>query len=147
MTFSTQKLAGNRTLVTGTDINGIAGSTVVFDGEWEGIKRERDAVIAENAFNDATTAFYAPLTAAAEALEAAKQGPAEDPLFSVTIEEPTAASHGTRGHVHRLGRDSVILRAIEEGQADRLIWVSGELELLADAPVTAAPLPTGIVGE
>lgn len=134
MTFKTQALTGNRVIVSGTDVNGVQNQTVVDGAEWASIKAERNFGDAEAAFGASVEEFFAPLLEAAEAMGKALEVPTDE-LEYLVISEGVEATPGTEAHVVRLSRDSQILRLIEEGDSDRLVWVGDDLEILAAEPV------------
>lgn len=131
MSFTTTKLAGSRVLVEGTDVRGNEGQQVVDSAQWDSLTERTEVDQAKAEFEAKTAAFFAPLTEAADAVKAAIAGKGVDPLLTYTVKEATAHVFGNDEQVVRLTNDSVILRAIEEGQDDRLIWVNDELVLTA----------------
>lgn len=140
MTFTTRRLAGQRALVTGTDVLGQTGTAVLDTAEWDRFKQERDHEKLHEDFDAKVEKFYAPLIEAADKLTAAhKAASAPDPLFSEVVVEGTegvAAVQEVRVH---LSKDSAILKLIESGQAhDRLVWVNDSLEIL-EAGVSVNP--------
>ena len=135
--FKTTNLSGNRVLVAGTDKLGFSGRTVLDSTEWAELKATRAFQAAEDAFNLANEEFYAPITAAAEALEAAadaaKNAELED-IFYEELQTGEAAKAESPTVRQLLSKDSVILKLIETGAADdRLIWIGDDLEILAPA--------------
>jgi hypothetical protein len=138
MTFSTQALVGQRVLVRGTDNFGVDGSTVVSSAQWDDVNAHRQADAAGAEFDAAVEAFFAPLTAAADALKNNVSKP-EDSASFVVLHEGTEPVVGEEAHVVRLNRDSIILRLIEQGDTSRLVWVDGELEILEVPPAPVAP--------
>lgn len=141
MTFTTVKLTNHRVIVRGTDSFGAQGETVLDSEQWDRINKRTDHDAAVEAFNEAVTTFFAPLTDAIEAAEAATQGEGPDPVSYVVLNEGTVATSGEERQVVNLTRDSIVLRLIEEGQSDRLVWVNKELEVLAVLPGTSATAP------
>jgi hypothetical protein len=136
--FTVTELSGDRALINGTDVRGTAGEMVVNTRQWNEVKATERFKEADAEFNADVETFFAPLEAAAEKLEAAVNPPqVDDPAFTVLLEEGTsgvAAKPEVRLH---LDKASVVLRLIEQSQFDRLIWINGELEVLAlKAPVT-----------
>lgn len=145
MTFTTLALTGDRVLVRGTDSTGTSGETVLHSEEWNQVKAQRSHAQAHDEFDSAVDAFFAPLLEAAEALEVQFTQPEVDPIGFVTIREGEQHVHGEQPVVVQLHHDSIVLRLIEEGKDDRLVWVNERLEVLApkaQAPaVTDTPLP------
>lgn len=131
MSFTTTKLAGHRVLVEGTDKNSILGREVLDSTQWDRLTEDTGHSAAHQAFDKAIEKFYAPLTKAAEALEAAHKGPAED-VFSIVTQEAVPATPGQREIRESLTHDSAVLRILEQSDADqRLIWVNDHLEIVA----------------
>ena len=140
--FTTTALADEFFLVEGTDVRGKHGECVVPGGEWLAIKRALGTDTAKEQLNAAIEEFFKPLVEAADAFAAAK-APVVDALSVVVLNEGTAGEPAREREVVHLSRYAQILRAIEEGTTDRLLWVSGELM------ITAAPaeIPTPPVAE
>ena len=139
MSFNIKNLAGDRALIEGTDILGYTGRIVVCSHEWNELKRLRKHETAHAAFDAAVEDFYADLAAAAAQLEASHKANELDPLFYEVIEEGAEAVEGKKEQRLVLSKDSVILKLIESGNTDRLIWVGDDLEILeADALVEEA---------
>ena len=131
--FTATALANGYFLVEGTDIRGKYGECIVFGGEWLEIKRALGTDTAKEQLDAAIEEFFKPLVEAADAFAAAK-APVVDALSMVVLNEGTAGEPARERKVLHLTRDSQILRAIEEGATDRLLWVNGELVITA-APV------------
>ena len=130
--FTTILLANEFVLVEGTDVRGNYGGCVVHGGEWLAIKRALGTDTAKAQLDAAIEEFFKPLVEAADAFTAAK-APVVDALSVVVLNEGTAGEPAREREVFHLSRDSQILRAIEEGATDRLLWVHSELR------ITAAP--------
>jgi hypothetical protein len=130
MSFTTIKLAGDRTLVKGRDAAGTYGQQILDAAEWNEFSARNKHDEAHEAFDAAVEDFFAPLNAAVDALkETAK--PKLDPLFFVTVQEGSAPVEGTNEVLVHLGHDSAVLRLIEQDPAtDRLLWVNDTLEIL-----------------
>ena len=131
--FTATALANEHFLVEGTDIRGKHGEAVVYGGDWLEIKRMLGTDSAKEQLDAAIEEFFKPLVEAADAFAAAK-APVVDALSVVVLNEGTAGEPARERKVLHLTRDSQILRAIEEGATDRLLWVNGELVITA-APV------------
>lgn len=129
MTFTTSNLTGNRVLVAGTDINGVSGQTVVDSTQWVQIKAQTEHNTAVEDFDAAVEEFFGPLMEAIEKIEASVR-PNTDPLSFVVIKEGSEGSEARPEHVVTLTKDSMVLRALETSQYDRLVWVNDELEIL-----------------
>ena len=131
MTFSITKLVSSRALVQGTDQFGTSGSTVVNTTQWDEVKAHDEFHTSVEAYDAAVEEFFAPLLAATDAVEAKLNRPVDDPISHVVLHEGSEAVEGEAPTIIKLGRDAIILRLIEEDQTDRLIWVDGDLEVLA----------------
>lgn len=129
-TFRTQFLAGNRALVTGQDTAGASHQAVLDSTEYTNLKRHLATKSAAQSFDEDVAAFFAPVTEAAEKLEAA-QKIAVDPAFRVVLEEGVSHVHARREQVVDLDKDTVVLRLIEQGDTSRLLWVGDDIEILA----------------
>ena len=136
--FTTIALANECFLVGGTDVRGKYGECVIHGGEWLAIKRALGTDTAKEQLNAAIEEFFKPLVEAADAFAAAK-APVVDALSVVVLNEGTAGEPAREREVIHLSQSSQILRAIEEGATDRLLWVDGELVITA-APAEA-PVP------
>lgn len=143
--FSTNTLVGDRVLVTGTDVFGESGKTIVDASQWNELALRKDVSKATADFDAAVEAFYAPLTEAADKAEVAMKGNRPDDASAyVVITEATEGVPANAGQTVRLTRDSVILRLIEEQNTDRLVWVDGTIEVLEVLPNTSAsPVQVG----
>lgn len=127
--FTTTNLVGNRVLVNGTDVNGIVDKIVLDGTQFVELKGNSAHELAHNAFNEAVKEFYLPLTEAADALQAAHEG--VDDIFTEVIAEAVEPTFGQARRTVTLTPDTVILRRIEAGDTDGLIWVGGKLEIAA----------------
>lgn len=130
--FTTTALANENFLVEGTDVRGKYGECVIYGGEWLAIKRTLGTDTAKAQLDAAIDEFFKPLVEAADAFAAAK-APVVDALSVVVLDEGTTGEPAREREVVVLGQSSQILRAIEEGATDRLLWVDGSLV------ITAAP--------
>lgn len=144
-TFRTQFLAGNRALVTGTSDAG--NHQVVLDStEFTNLKRHLTTKSAAQAFDDDVAAFFAPVTEAAEKLEAA-QKIASDPAFRVVLEEGVSHVRARQELAVELDKDTVVLRLIEQGDTSRLLWVGDNIEVLAYDDTAPAVTPEDFTPE
>ncbi len=136
--FTTINLSGERVLIKGQDAFGTEGQEVLDASQWLEIYSHQRFDDATDAFNQAVEEFFAPLLVAADAQLQAKAGPPQDPTAYVVLSEGVEAVEGQPAHVVRLTRDSQILRLMEDGDTDRLIWVNDTLEILeyTGEPVT-----------
>ena len=128
--FNTQRLAGQRVLVTGSEPE---QQQILYSDEWDDVKHLLAHRVADDAFNSAVEEFFAPLVEAATAAEQELLAtlPAVDDAFTVVISEGTEAVEGEDPQIITLSRETAILRMIEEGKTDRLIWVGSSIEILA----------------
>jgi hypothetical protein len=138
MTFTTKNLVDNRVLVSGTDQFGIDGSTVLNGTQWAEINEHTQFDAATEEFAAAVEAFFAPLTEATEKFEEARKR-TEDGLSYVVLHEGVAATPGQPEQLVKLSKDSMVLRLLEQGDSDRLVWVDGGLEILEVAVPVVAP--------
>jgi hypothetical protein len=144
MSFQTIELANNNVLVKGTDALGVSGQTVIDGTYWAERKRRAQIEDAHEKFDAAVEEFYAPIVAAMEATNKAVQID-RDPLLYVVEQEASEGAHAREEVVVRLDDASVILRAIEQGRTDRLIWVGDKLVVTAAPVPTSTPAPTEVV--
>lgn len=128
--FNTTILAGQRVLVTGSKKN---QQTILDSTEWDSIKAHQAYHLAGDAFDEAVTAFFAPILEAADKANAAlvESLPKRDDAFVIVLSEGTEGVEEVEPEVIQLGRDAAILRMIEEGNTDRLVWVGDTIEITA----------------
>mgnify|MGYP003609485159 FL=1 len=128
--FNTTILAGQRVLVTGSKKN---QQTILDSTEWDSIKAHQAYHLAGDAFDEAVTAFFAPIVEAAEKANAAlaESLPKRDDAFVVVLSEGIEGVEEVEPEVVQLGRDAAIMRMIEEGNTDRLVWVGDTIEITA----------------
>lgn len=146
--FNTQQLAGHRVLVTGVDNKGENRHAILDSSEWDSLRHDKTEAQAKAEFDRATKAFYAPLTAAADALEKA-QLPKLDPAYTYVVTEGEAGTDGVEESIIELDDDSVVLRLLEQGDTTRLIWVGDTIEILAApaTPVVEVPVVEDVTGD
>lgn len=123
MTFHVQNMIGDQALVSGTDKLGNKGKTIVITHQWDELKARTNFSSAVEDFDAAVQAFFKPLTEAAEKAEQAMQRKQQDPTEYVVLTEGTEGVEAQPAEIIQLTRDSIILRLIEEGNTDRLVWV------------------------
>jgi len=140
MGFTTTDLTGDRVLVTGVDIRGVTGEVVVDATQWRQIKRHQTKKEAAREVETAIETLLAPIQAAIDSAKSKLELPKIDPLLYYVEQEGSEGVRPTPERTIKLTHDSVILRAIEEGHENRLVWVNNTLELTA-APVTPEPTP------
>ena len=130
--FKTIRLANHRVLVDGTDVFGYQNRTVLDSTQWDGIQATVNQTTAEDQFNKAVEEFYAPLIEKIDAIVAAEEKSIVDDAYTLVVGETVEAVDAVAPAVYRLSQDSAILRLIEEGKADRLVWVGDKLEIIAE---------------
>lgn len=135
--FTTTELAGGQVLIEGTDVRGTAGQQVVHGTQWATVKAAGNQDAALKLVDDAIAALVAPITAAIVQAKSLTAAPVLDPLFYVVDQEEVEHVFGAPRLLTKLSPDSVLLRVIEGGHDDRLIWINGNLTVTA-APVTAS---------
>ena len=123
MSFIVQNMLGAQALVSGTDHLGNEGKTIVSTTQWDELKARTGFSVATEDFDAAVLEFFAPLTEAAKKLGASVERKKQDPTEYVVIKNGVEAVAGEPNEVVGLTRDSIILRLIEEGNTDRLVWV------------------------
>jgi hypothetical protein len=134
MSFDTTRLVGSRVMVVGTDTFGTKGQTVLDSTQWDEVKSNTAYDQAIEAFDAAVADFFAPILEAAEATAVAIEKP-QDPSSYVVLSEAVEGVEGKPAQLVHLNNDSIVLRLIESGDEDRLVWVDGGLEVLELAPV------------
>lgn len=123
MTFHVQNMIGGQALVSGTDKLGNEGKTVVSTTQWDELNARSNFSKATEDFNAAVEEFFAPLTEAAKKAERELNRQKQDPAEYVVLTEGTEGAEAKPAEIIQLTRDSIILRLIEEGDTDRLMWV------------------------
>lgn len=127
--FTTTNLTGERVLVRGTDQFGTEGQTIVDASQWNMVKAKSSHMEAHENFNAAVEEFFAPLMEAADLLNSSAQ-PKVDPISYVVLQEGAEAQQGQDEIAVKLDVDSIVLRLLEHGDYDRLVWVNDQLEVL-----------------
>lgn len=143
MTFATQKLVGERVLVNGSDSYGHEGSCVLDSTQWTEVNGSKAWSLATADFDKAVHEFFAPIEAAIDALGAATKPKEKDPASYVVLQEPVVGVPAQPGNLVHLTHDSIVLRLLESGQHNRLVWVDNTLEILelSTPAAPAAPAP------
>lgn len=129
MTLTTTKLVGSRVLVSGTDVRGTDGQTILDSTQWDEVNSNSAFDKATAGFEAAVQAFFAPLTKASEEFEAQAK-PQMDPASYVVLQERVEGVAPQAEQLLKLNHDSVVLRLIGQGDLSRLIWVGESLEVL-----------------
>ena len=132
-TFEKRNLANHRALVTGFDEAGVQHQTVLDTEEWDQLNKRTGFTAAIEEYDAKVAEFFKPLTEAADRLENAHKIQT-DPAFYVVEQEGVQPTEGQPEVLHFLSHDSVVIRLIEEGHEDRLVWVGDDIEILEDAP-------------
>lgn len=121
--FTVQTMLGGTALVAGTDITGKSGQTIVSTVQWNELTGRDNFSKATADFDAAVEKFFAPLEKAAKKAKKALERPSQDPSEYIVLKEAVKGRESQPAEVVALNRDSIILRLIEEGQTDRLVWV------------------------
>lgn len=123
MTFVVQNMLGDQALVSGTDHLGNEGKTIVFTSQWDELKARKNFSSAQADFDAEVERFFKPLTKAAKKAEKSLNAKAPDSASYIVLTEAVEEVSGQPAQVVALSKDSIILRLIEEGNTDRLVWV------------------------
>ena len=127
MSFTVTYLAGDRALVQ-EDTH-----QIILDAEEYlamKLRQEKTGLIAQ--YDQSVADFFKPLTDVADKIKSVEEQENRiDPDFHFVLAEGTEGEEPVRREVYRLEKDTVILRLIEEGRTERLIWIGDQLELLA----------------
>lgn len=145
--FTTLNLTNERVLVKGADQFGTNGEVVLDASEWNDVKRRLAHGEAHEDFEAAVEEFFAPLMEAVDKLTASDAQPKADPMSYVTLHEGTEARQGRDEVTIKLGTDSIVLRIIERGDFDRLVWVNDRLEVLEVIEGTDVPTTTEVIND
>ena len=121
--FTVQTMLGGTALVSGTDITGKSGQTIVSTVQWDELTGRDNFSKATADYDAAVEKFFAPLDKAAKKAKKALERPSQDPSEYIVLKEAVKGRESQPAEVVALNRDSIILRLIEEGQTDRLVWV------------------------
>ena len=132
-TFEKRNLANHRALVTGLDEAGVQHQTVLDTEEWDQLNKRTGFTAAIEEYDAKVAEFFKPLTEAADRLENAHKIQT-DPAFYVVEQEGVQPTEGQPEMLHFLSHDSVVIRLIEEGHTNRLVWVGDDIEILEDTP-------------
>ena len=138
--FNVTELAGHRALVTGEG----AQQCILDTTERDELFAKIDHMGIDVAFDAEVERFFAPLVDAVQEYDERHRKVADrfnllnDPAFSVVLKPAVEAVAGEPEQRVVLSHDSVVLRLIDEGQTDRLVWVGNDrIEIIA----RATPLP------
>lgn len=134
--FSLTPLRGDRFAVKGTDRFGTEGETVVYAPQIRGLENDQKMAEAHEAFDAQVEKFFAPLIGAQDILAEAHMRQV-DPLSVVVLDEGSEGVTAREAKLVELSHGAMVVRAIREGHADRLMWINGELEILEFEQKTA----------
>lgn len=127
MSFTVTYLAGDRALVQENT------HQIIVDAEEYlamKLRQEKTGLIAQ--YDQSVADFFKPLTDMADKIKSVEEQENRiDPDFHFVLAEGTEGEEPVRREVYRLEKDTVILRLIEEGRTERLIWIGDQLEILA----------------
>ena len=127
MSFTVTYLAGDRALVQ-EDTH-----QIILDAEEYlamKLRQKKTGLIAQ--YDQSVADFFKPLTDVADKIKSVEEQENRiDPDFHFVLAEGTEGEEPVRREVYRLEKDTVILRLIEEGRTERLIWIGDQLEILA----------------
>ena len=131
MEFTIVYLAGERAPVQAED------HRVVLDAkEHLSLKRHLEEKGLIEAYDQTVKDFFEPIVEAAEKVNKLQAKEADfDPDFHVVFTEAVEGVEPVQREAYKLTKDTVILRLIEDGRTDRLIWVGDDLEILAATAV------------
>lgn len=121
--FTIQTMLGGTALVSGTDKLGNTGKTQVFTHQWDELQGRTNFSKAQEDFDREVEKFFAPLEKAAKKAAKAMARPSQDPAEYIVLKEEVKGQQARPAEVVALSRDSIILRLIEEGDTDRLVWI------------------------
>ena len=142
--FTLKYLTGNRVYVYGTNDAGIQHEVVLDGTVLRELQQHHLVHKAGDAYDRTVEEFFAPLTDAAEMLQLVQQPLEADPAFVYVVEEGVEPVKGVEPETYKLDHDGAVLRLLEAGDIDRLIWVSlgntSSIEILEYQP----PLDEGM---
>ena len=135
--FNVTELAGHRALVTG-DANQQCILDTTERDELRFILENREV---DQMFDEDIADFFEPLTQAAELHDLRHKALAkqfeqvDDPAFTFVMKEAVEGVEAVEEERVVLSHDSVVLRLIDSGRTDRLVWVGNDLiEIVAHNP-------------
>lgn len=142
--FTLKYLTGNRVYVYGTNDAGLPHEVVLDGTVLRELQQHHLEHRAGNAYDRTVEEFFAPLTDAAEMLQLIQQPLEADPAFVYVVDEGVEPVKGVKPEAYKLDHDGAVLRLLEAGNIDRLIWVSlgntSSIEILKYQP----PLDKGM---
>ena len=142
--FTLKYLTDNRVYVYGTNDAGMQHETILDGTVLREIHKHYLEHKAGDAYDRTVEQFFAPLTDAAGMLQMVQQPLKEDPAFVYVVEEGVEPIKGVEPEAYKLDHDGAVLRLLEAGNVDRLIWVTlgntSSIEILEYQP----PLDEGM---
>lgn len=124
MTFTVQNMLGNKALITGTDLAGNDGRMTVDTTQWDELQARANFSKAAEDFDAEVEKFFAPITKAAKkAQKKMDRAQAPDPASYIVLKEGVEGVKAEPAQLVSLTTDSIILRLIEDGDTDRLVWI------------------------
>ena len=123
MSFTVQTMLGQQALVSGSDHLGNEGKTLVSTKQWEELQSRTNFSSAQADFDAAVEEFFGPLVEAADKAKQALAPKPQDSASYIVLKEKTEGTKASEGLIVELSKDSIILRLIEEGNTDRLVWI------------------------
>ena len=144
MQFTLKYLTGNRVYVYGTNDAGLPHEVVLDGTMLRALQQHHLVDKAGDAYDRTVEEFFAPLTDAAEMLQLMQQPLEADPAFVYVVKDGVEPVKGVEPEAYKLDHDGAVLRLLEAGDIDRLIWVSlgntSSIEILEYQP----PLDEGM---
>jgi hypothetical protein len=139
--FNTIELMGDKVLVQGTDRNNASGRMVVDASQWNLLREVAafDAAVADH--GRVVEEFFAPIVQSSERVKALGSNE-PDPLSYIETQAAVDGVKAVPAVRKKLSDDSIILRVLEQGQVDLLVWVA-EDQLVVAKPSTAPAVPVG----
>lgn len=136
--FTLKYLTGNRVYVYGTNAAGLPHEVVLDGTVLRELQQRHLEHKAGDAYDRTVEEFFAPLTDAAEMLQRIQQPLKADPAFVYVVDEGVEPVKGVEPEAYKLDHDGAVLRLLEAGDIDRLIWVSlgntSSIEILGYQP-------------
>ena len=142
--FTLKYLTGNRVYVYGTNDAGLPHEVVLDGTRLRALQQHHLVDKAGDTYDRTVEEFFAPLTDAAEMLQLMQQPLEADPAFVYVVKDGVEPVKGVEPEAYKLDHDGAVLRLLEAGDIDRLIWVSlgntSSIEILELQP----PLDEGL---
>jgi hypothetical protein len=126
MSFTVTPLLGEQFLVSGTDQAGTTGQAVLRSPAWAAVLLARKQQELDVKFDERVRDFFAPLT---EMMEEFEQD--EKDLFELTHVVLSEGADAKPTEVIHLDPSGIVLNLIDRGRYDELVWVNGELFVVA----------------